>query len=104
VEKQRKKTSWLYNVLVSLDQLGNTIAGGNPDSSISARVGYFANKGASKTKTPKYWKFLENIINFTFWPVDGENHCIDAYERDCEEHNSGNILFNLISAGAYLKY
>lgn len=30
---------YLYNILISIDQLGNTILGGDPDMTISARLG-----------------------------------------------------------------
>lgn len=36
--------SWLYGVLVGIDQLGNTVAWGNPDVTVSARVGHNAKK------------------------------------------------------------
>jgi hypothetical protein len=29
---------WVFNVLVSIDQLGNTLAGGDPDETISSRT------------------------------------------------------------------
>lgn len=93
---QVKKTSYIYNLLVAFDQLGNAIAGGDPDSTISARVGFFANQGENLTKYPRFWKFLEKIINFAFWPVDGNNHCKDAYESDPEKHFRGKILAKII--------
>ena len=51
--------SWPVAVLVAIDQLGNAIAGGNPDSTISARVGFFSEM-AKRGKS--YWKGLESII------------------------------------------
>lgn len=38
-----KSSIWRYfsNFFVAIDQLGNTVAGGNPDNTISARVGYY---------------------------------------------------------------
>ncbi len=74
---------YVHNLLLSLDQLANTICGGNPDNTISARVGYFSlvNRNSSKF----YWKSIESIINFTYWPVDGPNHCQQAFEADPEE-------------------
>lgn len=74
---------YFKNVLISVDQLGNAICGGDPDNTISARVGYFSQADRSVKKW--YWKALEKIINFTFWPVDGENHCQEAFEADPEE-------------------
>jgi hypothetical protein len=78
-----KATSkWLSNVLVAIDQLGNTLAGGKPDITISARVGYFANKAI--TIKLWYWKFLEYIIDVTFYPIDGKKHCLGAFYNDNE--------------------
>ncbi|MBD0403703.1 hypothetical protein [Flammeovirga sp. EKP202] len=72
---------YIFHILVSLDQLGNTIAGGNPDNTISARVGY-----ANTFDKPKYyWKTFQTIINFTFYPVDGKAHCLEAYKNDSNE-------------------
>ncbi len=87
---------WLKGVLVAIDQLGNAIAGGNPDVTISARTGYFAN--VFKTNLRFYWKSLEYIIDFTFYPIDGPNHCYQAYLADKEEekHKLGSDIMRLI--------
>ena len=80
--------SWVSNVLVAIDQLGNAIAGGNPDSTISARVGYFANKEPCSFKDKcilLYWKTMEWIIDLAFLPIDGPGHCLQAYQNDSEE-------------------
>ena len=74
--------SYLKNVLVAIDQLGNAICGGNPDVTISARTGYFANIGSTRLKV--WWKLMEKIINFAFHPLDGPNHCLNAYHSDNE--------------------
>ena len=87
---------WLWNVLVAIDQLGNSIAGGNPDITISARVGYFANKSPNR-QFIYYWKFLELVIDFTFYPLDGPKHCLQALESDNEDgHVNGNDLMRAI--------
>lgn len=41
-----------YQWLISLDQLGNTLAFGNPDETISSRAGRCAKKGGNR---PCYW-------------------------------------------------
>lgn len=86
------------NFLISIDQLGNVIAGGNPDNTISSRIGYytqhFKNSGWQ-------WILLGKIINTTFWPLDGPNHCHEAYHNDAgEEFDKGtnNILVAIIAA------
>ena len=75
--------TYLGKLFVAIDQLGNTLAGGNPDNTISARVGYFSIEGNSKYSW--YWKSIQFIINTTFWPLDGKGHCIQAYYNDAGE-------------------
>lgn len=79
----KKKDSWLMNVLIAGDQLGNALAKGNPDNTISARIGYF--NYAVDSFDSKYWRILEKIVNFTFKPIDGEDHCFQAYLNDKDE-------------------
>jgi len=74
---------WILRILIAIDQLGNAIAGGNPDATISARVGYFSQKEHCPYQW--YWKTLEWIIDFTFYPIDGPNHCLHAFQRDKDE-------------------
>lgn len=96
-EKLKRKPSWFMNILISIDQLGNAIAGGNPDSTISARIGYFVSCCFGFVK--RYWKFMETIVNFTFLPVDGIEHCKEAYLSDQdEEFNEGNMLSKIVLA------
>jgi len=75
--------SYVGNILVSIDQLGNAIAGGNPDCTISGRVGYYANHAWDFTKW--YWVMMQFIINRTFFPLDGPDHCHFAYHNDDSE-------------------
>jgi len=80
--------NWAQGVLISIDQLGNAIAGGNPDSTISARVGYFANNDTCSKEERRYryyWKYLERVINVTFYLIDGPGHCLQAYQNDKDE-------------------
>jgi len=74
---------YIYDLLIAIDQLGNTIAGGYPDTTISARVGYFS-KHAKRGVA--YWKCLEAFIDFAFKPLDGPGHCYYAFLSDSEEH------------------
>ncbi len=77
--------AYLLDILISIDQLGNVIAGGNPDNTISARVGFYVHHFPESKKVAGYWKTLEWIIDTTFWPVDGKNHCHEAYHNDAGE-------------------
>jgi hypothetical protein len=61
---------YIHNLLISLDQFGNAILGGDPDETISSRVG----KNYHNT-------FLEKFINFIFI-VKTRNHCVEAIEND----------------------
>ena len=90
---------WTLAVLISIDQLGNAIGGGNPDSTISARVGHFSehtdrNKHRSKYV---YWKTLEWIIDLAFQPIDGKNHCKNAVDADPDgRYERGNDLTQFV--------
>ncbi|MCW8125046.1 hypothetical protein [Microbulbifer halophilus] len=77
--------SWIGGVLVAIDQLGNAIAGGNPDATISARTGYFSH--VEETPLRPYWRTMERVIDFTFLPIDGPCHCYNAYLSDKDERN-----------------
>ena len=85
----RKSKLWQYTsyLFVSIDQLGNSIAGGNADNTISARVGYYNYHYPPYLggKTPWYWKLFKNIIDKSFYPVDGNSHCHEAYHNDAGE-------------------
>ncbi|KAB1153603.1 hypothetical protein F7018_16165 [Tenacibaculum aiptasiae] len=82
--------NFFVNFLISIDQLGNVLTGGNPDNTISSRVGYYTERYYLPDKVPLKWKILRNIINFTFYPIDGENHCKEAYFNDAgEEFDKG---------------
>lgn len=88
--------SWPINVLVAIDQFFNAIACGNPDATISARVGYFSDK-RRKTPFKGYWKTLELVINFTFYPIEGPDHCKQSYHADkYEKFKKGNDLAKCI--------
>lgn len=91
-----KTHSFLKNFLVSIDQVGNALSGGDPAKTVSARVGYFAFTTTNVTKW--YWKAMEKVINFTFWPVDGMNHCWKAYSAvRLEAYNdSGSDILRII--------
>jgi len=81
---------WITGVLIAIDQLGNAIGGGNPDSTISARTGYFAR--VQETPFRPWWRAMEAVIDFTFSPLEGPGHCYRAYLDDDEEHWEGSDL------------
>ncbi len=77
-------------LLLNIDRLGNALSGGSHLNTVSGRVG-------SKviTSAHPFWQFIEKVIDKTFEPVDGEEHCYRAalFEADHEnfkEHRRGN--------------
>ena len=70
-------SSYIGRVLQSFSQLGNALVGGDPDISISARTGY-----ESHHTDHWWWDFAENLIDFAFYPIDGPDHCYDAWQKD----------------------
>jgi len=93
--------AYLSNFFVSIDQLGNTIAGGNPDNTISSRVGFYNQHNKSGEIAPWQWRVFEKIINFTFYPIDGKEHCHEAYHNDAGEAfdlHTKNIIVAILAA------
>jgi hypothetical protein len=62
---------YIWNLLVSIDQLGNTILAGNPDETISSRMAKRARKGDRLGITAC------KILNFF-----DEGHCEKTIELD----------------------
>lgn len=92
---------YIANFFVSIDQLGNVIAGGNPDNTVSSRVGYYNQHNSSGEKAPWQWRLFEKIINFSFWPIDGPGHCHEAFHNDAGEEfdeNTNNIIFAILAS------
>jgi len=69
---------YIMNVLISLDQLLNSFLGGDPDETISSRLGRVKRKWGGKI--PKY----RPIARLTDWLLEkiDKNHCIDSIEED----------------------
>ena len=76
---------WLNCVLVAFDQLGNALAGGEPDVTISTRVGFHCHQ--KRDVHVWHWALLRTIIDFTFSPIDGGDHCDRAYRADTKAHH-----------------
>ncbi|WP_417610279.1 hypothetical protein [Owenweeksia hongkongensis] len=71
-------------LFIGIDQLINTIAGGDPDNTISSRIGYYAEN--SPPNQIKMWKAFAWITDKTFWPLEGDDHCYIAYHADPGEN------------------
>ena len=76
---------YFKTLLIALDQFGMALCGGNEDCTVSATTRYFYTNSVSW-----YWTIMRLIIDTTFYPVDGNEHCIDAYKKDKnEEYKTG---------------
>lgn len=63
---------YLWNILISLDQLANTILGGDPDETISSRMG----KNVAKRNCP-FCNFMCKMLN-----IIDKDHCQKSIEPD----------------------
>lgn len=71
---------WLYNVAIGFDQLGNAVTGGNPDETISSRLGKV--KRAAGGEVPKWaWFGIARPLDAVLDWLD-PNHSIDSIEDD----------------------
>ena len=100
-QSENRKMPYWFNLLVAIDQLGNAIADGNPDNTISARVGYFASD-EHKSKIKPYWKMLERIIDFTFEPIQGPGHCHNAWLAEADETDTQGTYIARIILGIFV--
>ena len=67
---------YIWNVLIAIDQFFNVIFGGDPDETISSRLG----KWLDYPKTTLRYK-IANIICFLLRKLD-EKHCRRSIEKD----------------------
>ena len=69
---------YFLNLLISIDQLFNTILGGYPDETISSRLGKLKRRHGGTI--PEYHPFAR-VIDWGLDQID-PNHSIDAIEED----------------------
>jgi hypothetical protein len=69
----KKVNTYIFGILYSLDQLGNAILGGNPDQTISGRLGIM------KLNNSKFACYFCKVLDFIFREP---NHCENSIERD----------------------
>ena len=94
-----KYKGWTLAVLIAIDQFGNAVGGGNPDSTISARVGFFSENTPREEHPSKYayWKTLQWIIDRAFYPIDGAGHCSKAAAADIHgRYERGNDITQFV--------
>lgn len=95
-----KGSKYWFDLFYYGDTLLNALTGGNPDVTVSGRTGYYNLIYRKKCMDNKYylvrknynaiwlkhfWGWMMWIIDTTFEPIDGENHCYQAYEGHIEE-------------------
>jgi hypothetical protein len=80
---------WL-NLLVSIDQFFNTLAGGNCDCTISGHVGIMA-------ESNQRWDNVKKMIDLTFEPIE-EDHCIESFLSDDDIDDTNNLIQTAIVA------
>lgn len=85
-----KAKSYILEVLIAFDQLGNALAGGHADQTVSGRVGWHANYGNHIIR----WLFPQAVINWGFSPVHGDNHCLDSieFDRNISDHTTFGLI------------
>lgn len=69
---------YFWKLLVSLDQLANTITGGSPDETISSRLGKGERRGC------KVCRFFCSILD-----IFDKDHCAKSIEEDETENTWG---------------
>lgn len=77
----------VYNLLISLDQLANTLIGGNPDVTISSHLWSMQNQS-------KPWKRLRLVVDYTFSPIE-KHHCELSNYADADKDYTDNFYGSL---------
>lgn len=72
---------YLLNILIAVDQLASALLGGDPDETISSRLGK-AQRGDYGVTQSYLWLPLVWVVDLIFWPVDGWSHCRRRIEED----------------------
>ena len=75
MKKECKLCRYIWNILISIDQLCNTLLGGSPDETISSRAG-------KKEETQLWAKILCKMLN-----LFETDHCKNSIEEDEGKNN-----------------
>lgn len=75
-----KLKMWFWNILIALDQLANTLLLGDPDETMSSRMG----KSISENKCIMC-KFICKVLNFF-----ESDHCVKSIEPNVGSNNVAN--------------
>jgi len=68
--------SYLFNLLIAIDQLFNALLGGNPDQTLSGRMGRRIQQGRATKLEVWLCKILSKIDPYT------DRHCIESIDKD----------------------
>lgn len=80
IVKRPKLARYVWAIWIGQDQLVNAILGGNPDVTISSKVGLMSKNGSKTARA------MELVIDWLFLKFSGQqNHCFNSIEYD-EEH------------------
>jgi len=69
---------WIVNILIGVDQLGNALLMGDPDETISSRLGKMKLHYGGVIP---WYRPLSKIVDYGLDKID-PNHSIDAIEHD----------------------
>ena len=69
---------YFINILLGIDQLGNTILGGDPDETISSRLGKIKVKHGGRIP---WYRPLSGLVDHLLDKID-PGHSVDAIEHD----------------------
>lgn len=72
---------YCLNVLIAIDQLINAILLGDPDETISSRLGK-TQRGDHGPFWRRFWWPLRLTVDGLFYLVGEPNHCIRSIEKD----------------------
>jgi hypothetical protein len=70
---------YFHNFFVALSQLVNTIIGGYPDESLSARAWRTSKNGA---KAGIAFRYTIDALFYTFTLGKDKHHCLNSYESE----------------------
>jgi len=85
--------SYIKNILVSVDQLLNTLLFGNPDETISSRIGKYIRR-----RSPGW---VPNQLN-SFLDLFEKDHCIKSIEDDEISKTNDTFILDVVTVAILL--
>lgn len=74
----KKIAKYFWNILISIDQLANTLLGGDPDETISSRTGKLMDKRGWAKHLAKFLSFFEkDHAQKSIEKDEGENRVVE---------------------------